>query len=471
MSSDTRSASSFERFLSAFTEVRAGEGRTAVLLALNVFLILMAYYVLKPVREALILGEGSAELKSYMSAGQVVLLAFAVPLYGRLVAMFRRIRLINAVTGFFVACLLVFFVLAQFAVPLGIAFFLWIGIFNLMIVAQFWSFANDVYTKEEGERLFVIVGFGASLGAVVGARVADRLIEPLGINALMLLGAALLVAQLLITNRVDQRERAREAVRDARTRPPSGQAAAADKPAGANVFGIVLRTRYLLLMGLMLMLLNWVNTTGEYILGSLVKETADGMVAAGQTGGLTEGEIIGDFYSKYFTAVNVLGLLLQLFVVSRVVKHIGVGWAVMILPALSLGAYGIIAIYPALMAVLGAKVAENSTDYSLNNTVRNMLFLPCTYEQKFSAKQAIDSFFVRMGDVLSALVVFVGTALALSSRGFAAVNAALVLIWLVLAWRIGREYEQLAASGEAPRTATGSRRAGLAPESSTAAPR
>jgi AAA family ATP:ADP antiporter len=194
-------------------------------------------------------------------------------------------------------------------------------------------------------------------------------------------------------------------------------------------------------------------------------------VAAGQTGGLTEGEIIGDFYSKYFTAVNVLGLLLQLFVVSRVVKHIGVGWAVMILPALSLGAYGIIAIYPALMAVLGAKVAENSTDYSLNNTVRNMLFLPCTYEQKFSAKQAIDSFFVRMGDVLSALVVFVGTALALSSRGFAAVNAALVLIWLVLAWRIGREYEQLAASGEAPRTATGSRRAGLAPESSTAAPR
>ena len=144
--------SALERFLGLFTDVRSGEGPTALLLALNVFLILMAYYVLKPVREALILGEGSAELKRYMSAGQVVLLAFVVPYYGRLVAQFPRMRLINVVTGFFIGCLLLFYALAQFNVPLAIVFFLWIGIFNLMIVAQFWSFANDVYTKEEGLR-------------------------------------------------------------------------------------------------------------------------------------------------------------------------------------------------------------------------------------------------------------------------------------------------------------------------------
>src|SRR5687768_10662633 len=98
-----------ERFLGMFTEVRPGEGPTALLLALDVFLILMAYYVLKPVREALILGEGSAELKTYMSAGQVVLLAFVVPLYGRMVSRFARMRLINVVTGFFIACLVVFY--------------------------------------------------------------------------------------------------------------------------------------------------------------------------------------------------------------------------------------------------------------------------------------------------------------------------------------------------------------------------
>ena len=194
-----------------------------------------------------------------------------------------------------------------------------------------------------------------------------------------------------------------------------------------------------------------VNTTGEYILGSIVKDTAVNLVAQGQSGGLTEGQLIGDFYSKYFTLVNVLGLVLQLFVVSRVVKYLGMSWAVMILPIISLGTYNILVFVPTLWAVLAGKVAENSTDYSLNNTVRNMLFLPCTYEQKFSAKQAIDSFFVRMGDVLSALLVFAGTSVwVLQPRGFAAINALLVVIWLGLAWRVGRYYKQLAATGQPP---------------------
>jgi AAA family ATP:ADP antiporter len=427
--------SRLERWLGAFTEVRSGEGPTALILATTVFLILMAYYVLKPVREALILGEGSAELKSYMSAFQVVLLAFVVPLYSRLVSGLPRKRLINVVTWFFVACLVAFFLAAQLGLPISILFFLWIGIFNLMIVAQFWSFANDVYTKEEGERLFVIVGFGASLGAVVGARVADRLIEPLGINPLLLLGALLLVAQLLLTNHIDRRERDRRP-------PPTRPAVPVAKPStGGNGFAIVFRSRYLLLIAIMLMLLNLVNTTGEYILGSIVEHAAKAAVEEGRAAGLSQGQLIGDFYSKYFTMVNVLGLLLQLFVVSRVVKYLGVGIAVMILPLISLTAYNVLFFFPLLPAVLGAKVVENSTDYSLNNTVRNMLFLPCTYEEKFSAKQAIDSFFVRTGDVISAAVVFAGTTwLALQPRGFAAVNALLVVGWLLLAWLVGRAY-------------------------------
>src|SRR4029077_610216 len=192
-----------------FTVVRPGEAKTALLLALNVFMILTAYYILKTVREGLILAEGSAELKSYLSAGQVVLLAFAVPYYGRLVARFPRMKLINVVTVFFILCPPAFYVLAQFGVPLGIIYFVWIGIFNLMVVAQFWSFANDVYSKEEGERLLVIVGLGASLGAVAGAAPADRLSEPFGVLQLMLIGAGVLALQLLLTNYIDRVERGR----------------------------------------------------------------------------------------------------------------------------------------------------------------------------------------------------------------------------------------------------------------------
>ena len=198
------------------------------------------------------------------------MLAFVVPFYGRLVAAFPRMKLINVVTVFFIICPPVFYLLAQLGVPLGMIFFVWIGIFNLMIVAQFWSFANDVYSKEEGERLFVIVGFGASLGAVAGAVVADRLIEPFGVLQLMLLGAGVLAAPAA----------AHQSHRPRRARPAAARrqrkASAPPEPRAANAFAMVFRTRYLLLMGLMLMMLNWINTTGEYILGSIVKDNAVG---------------------------------------------------------------------------------------------------------------------------------------------------------------------------------------------------
>jgi AAA family ATP:ADP antiporter len=144
--------------------------------------------------------------------------------------------------------------------------------------------------------------------------------------------------------------------------------------------------------------------------------------------------------------VNVAGLLLQLFVVSRVLKYFGVGVAILILPLVALGGYLIAAFYPVLTMVRWAKTAENAADYSVQNTVRQVLFLPTTREQKYKAKQAIDTFFVRAGDVLSAAVVFVGTTwLALSTQGFALFNVALVIVWLTVAFAIGRRYRQMTA--------------------------
>ena len=188
-----------ERALSVFADVRPGEGWPTLLLMLAIFLLLTAYYIIKPVREGLILGGGGAEVKSYAAAGQAVLLLGIVPIYGRLADRLPRLRLITAVTFFFVVCLGVFFVLGQAGVPLGVPFYLWVGIFNVMIIAQLWSFANDLFTTGQGKRLFAIVGFGASSGAVVGNMVVERLIAPLGIYPPMLVAAALLVLSLGLT--------------------------------------------------------------------------------------------------------------------------------------------------------------------------------------------------------------------------------------------------------------------------------
>ena len=430
----------FVRFLNLFTEVRQGEAASALLLALNIFLILTAYYVLKPVREALILAGGGAEIKSYASAGQALLLLAAVPLYGWLASRLPRRLLINGVTLFFAGCLLVFYGLAQLDIPLGVVFFLWVGIFNLMVPAQFWAFANDIYNPETGKRLFVIVAFGASCGAVAGSYLDTLLIDSMGVYQLMLVATGILAVSLLITNGVDHRERKH------RVAAAGGEAPRAEEEPlkEGNAFAMVLRNRYLLLIALLMLILNWVNTTGEYILSRTVLAAAEAAITDGSAAGRSVEEFIGGFYADFFTIVNIAGLFLQLFVVSRVLKYFGVGVAITILPLIALGGYLVAAFYPVLSMVRWVKTAENATDYSLQNTVRQVLFLPTTREQKYKAKQAIDTFFVRAGDVLSAVLVFAGTTiLALSTRQFAMINILLVFAWLVLAVLVGREYRRL----------------------------
>jgi ATP:ADP antiporter, AAA family len=435
--SESRSKNAVERFLALFTEVRPGEGYSTLILCLSIFSLLTAYYIIKPVREALILaGGGSAEIKSYASAGQALLLMVAVPLYGWLASRYPRRRLINTVSLFFAGCLGLFYLLALLQVPIGIIFYLWVGVFNLMIPAQFWAFANDSYSPSEGKRLFVIIAFGASAGAVFGSFITGRLIQPLGVYQLLIVSGGLLLLSLVLLNRVDTRER-----KDVSSEKLKAIEAPLEE---GNAFKIVFQHKYLLLIALLMLVLNWVNTTGEYILSRTIKTAAMAAIAAGSMGGMSEGQFIGKFYADFFSVVNVVALLFQLFLVSRVLKYMGVRIAILILPVIALGGYFIIAFFPILSIVRWAKTAENATDYSLQNTVRQVLFLPTTRAQKYKAKQAIDTVFVRAGDVLSALLVYAGTTwLALQTKHFALFNMGLVVFWILLAVYIGKENQRM----------------------------
>ena len=472
-----------DRFLRLFTDVRAGESGTVLLLMLNIFLILTAYSVMKVLREPLILAGGGAEVKAYSAAGQAVVLLAAVPLYAALAGRFPRRRLINIVTAIFVMFIVAFYLLAQLKVPIGVVFYIWLGVFSVMVVAQFWSFANDVYTNEEGKRLFPIVVLGASFGGVVGAWLPGRLAVPLGVYQLFLVAAGLLVLAVVIMNIVDVRERRRteanlpdvnttgtmpaataqlrgetgefripkedytresgtfRVVKPGAEKEEEKQEEAEEPLSKAGAFQLVFRSRYLLLIALLMLVLNWVNTTGGYILDRTVTDA----VAGGETGGLSEEEFLTTFYSNFNFVVNVAGLLIQLFVVSRIIKYLGVAVAIIILPVIAFVGYATIAFYPILVAVRWAKTAENATDYSLQNTARNVLFLPTTREEKYKAKQAIDSFFHRAGDVMQAVLVFVGAQIfVFQTEHFAMVNLVLIAVWLSLAVFIGRRYGRLA---------------------------
>src|SRR4030095_6680510 len=161
--------------LSLITDLHAGEAVTAFLLTANVFVLLASYYVLKTVREALILSEAGAEVKSYSAAVQALLLLAVVPAYGYFASKATRSRLITWVTLFFVSNLVLFYFLGAAGLHVGIAFFFCVGIFNVVVTAQFWAYANDLYDEESGKRIFPIIGIGSSLGAWAGARLAARL--------------------------------------------------------------------------------------------------------------------------------------------------------------------------------------------------------------------------------------------------------------------------------------------------------
>jgi AAA family ATP:ADP antiporter len=440
-----------DRALGVFSEVRPGESTTVLLLFANIFTILVGYYVIKTVREPLVLDTGGlriplfggAEVKSFASAGMAFLLMGFIPLYSWFASRVDRVRLIVGFNLFFIACIEAFFLAGRAQVPYtGIAFFIWVGIFNNAIIAQFWSFANDVYSRADGERLFPIVVLGMTAGTPVGSKLAavlfGRGVDP---YSMMQLGVVSLVLSLLCYWLVDRREgrRPRPAV------PP-----APAKVAGENGFSLIFRSRYLLLIALTLVLANWVNTTGEYVLDRLILGEAGRL---GLTGKALDA-FIGEFRGNFYFWVNISTTLIQAFLVSRIVRRLGIAGVVFALPFVALGAYGLIAFGAGFVVTQWVKTAENATDYSVMNTAKAMLWLPTSRAEKYKAKQATDTFFVRLGDVMSAVLVFAGTAwLTLGTAGFAAANVVLVVAWLGLALLLVRRNRRLVAETESARAA------------------
>ena len=426
-----------DRSLSLFSDVRAGEGVTVVLMMTNIFMLLFCYSVIKTVREPLILLGGGAEVRSYAAAGQALLLMAFVPFYSWFASRVDRMKLIVGITLFFVINIELFASAVAAGTPyVGVLFFIWVGIFSVSLIAQFWSYANDIYTKEAGDRLFPIITIGMTAGAPLGPLLAGQLFGG-GVAPQLILqvSAVLLLASLLPYVLINARETRRAASRGAPLAAGGG-------------FGLVLRSNYLRLIALLIVLLNVVNTTGEYLVSKLVTAQADAMKVVDPA--FNAGAYIGAFYGSYQFWTNVTAFVLQAFVTSRLVKHRGLQGALLALPLIALGGYTIIAAGVGLAVVRWVKTAENATDYSIMNTARQLLWLPTRREEKYKAKQAIDTFFVRSGDMLAAGVVFVGThLLSLGVAGFARANIAVVLIALGVAVLLLREYRRITAPAAA----------------------
>ena len=465
-----------DRALGVVAPVGRGEGVTTLLMMMNVFVLLSCYYVLKVVREPLILlGGGGAELKAYASAGQTLLLLAVVPAFGALASRVNRLRLLTIVQVCFIGCLVVFYVLAEARAPIGLAFYLWLGIFNVVIVSNFWSFATDLYRQDQGKRLFAIIGLGGSVGAILGALVPQHLHRLIGSYQLLLVAAGGLAVSNALYRIVSRRElRARAA--ESPVAAPAPEAVQSVGREGG--FRLVIGDRYLRLMAVMLLVATVINTTGEYVVGKMATEQsrayavdqvasaplevrADPAATAAATQHARDA-YIRSFYSDYYAVVNLLSALLQALVVSRLLGKLGIRRALFLMPVMVLGGWLAFFGFASVATIRITKASENSLDYSLHNTLRQALYLPTSRASKYKAKAAIDTFFFRMGDVIAGLgVVFVLVdVLGLGVRAFAALNIVLSVLWLWLARRTGRLHDERTAE-RAHRAAQGLRETAL----------
>jgi AAA family ATP:ADP antiporter len=216
-------------------------------------------------------------------------------------------------------------------------------------------------------------------------------------------------------------------------------------PLDGPVLGVLLHDKYLLWIALATFLLNCVNSSGEYLLDRTLLQVlaTDGVTGQAATLAVTR------FKADYFWWVNVIGVLLQLFAVSRLLKLLTVRRALFVLPAVAFLSYGVMFAAPVLALIRLGKIAENSLDYSLQNTARQALFLVGTRAEKYLGKTTIDTLVVRLGDVFAAILIFFSARMGLHFRAFALVILALISCWSVALVMLGREHKKRSRTADA----------------------
>ncbi|MDJ0657445.1 MAG: putative Ig domain-containing protein [Xanthomonadales bacterium] len=427
--------SRYERLLSVVTMVRPGEGTSVARLSLLVFMLMTASYLLKPVRDTLILSQQSAEIRSYLVALTAGLLILIIPVYG---ALYRRYLereskclVLRGVAAFFTVTLAGFIAASLAGLQIAVAFFVWYGVFAVMMLAQFWAFAADLFNVKSGQRLFVAFAVAASLGAWFGAQLAEGLFSTVGATGLMTLAAVLIGLSPAVAAIVEPK------VPEASRSVPYEEEQLA-QPTLLGGFSVLATNRYLIAIAVFMVLLNWVNSTGEFILASYVKRAAAAVPVADQEA------FMAAFYGDYLAWVTLIGLAVQLFLVSRIFSVVGVRGALLILPSVMLLGYGLMWFVPVLSVIRLAAIFENSVNYSIQNTTTQALYLPLNRQAKYEGKTIIDTFFWRTGDLIQGGVVFLGTqVMGVGPEQFILFNLALSLVFLMVAVGIGRKHRRV----------------------------
>ncbi|WP_275097858.1 NTP/NDP exchange transporter [Sedimenticola hydrogenitrophicus] len=402
------------------------------------FALLCAYYIVRPMRDEMgILG--GVENLQWLFTGTLIAMSAAVPLFGWVSSRFPRRRFLPYVYGFFILVMLLFYLLMdeQRASPaVARAFFIWASVFNLFVVSVFWSFMADIYNNRQARRLFGFIAAGGTVGALAGPALTTLLVQPLGARNLLLVSALLLSWAIICIARLSAWSEAHPA--DDRTADDGTATAAADDPLlGGSIWaGITLVVRSPYLLGIcLLMLLFTTLATFLYLMQAQIVRDAFGDSAQRTA-----------VFAAIDLAVNGLTLMLQLFLTSRLIKWFGLAVVLSLVPLLLAAGFALLGLAPVLLVLLLVQIIRRAGNYAIMRPAREMLYVVLTREEKYKAKNLIDTVVYRSGDALSAWVYAGMRSLGMSLTGVALVAVPLALLWAWIAFGLGRQQVKLAAA-------------------------
>ncbi len=402
------------------------------------FTLLCGYYIIRPMRDAMGIAGGVDKLQWLFTGTFLVMLA-AVPLFGWVASRFPRRQFVPYVYYFFIANLVLFFLLFRLDLTdawVARAFFIWASVYNLFVVSVFWSFLADLFTNAQARRLFGFVAAGGTAGALTGPALTAVLAVPLGATNLLLVSAGFLAVSAVCVHRL---------VDWYRLQPRKGNrvnTSTAERAMGGTILAgirLVLGSPYLLGICLLMLLFTTLSTILYFHQAQIVRDTFAN--AAERTAA----------FAAIDLTVNILTLTIQMFLTARLVKALGLGWTLALVPILLAAGFAALALAPVFAVLAVVQVIRRAGDYALTRPAREMLYVVLGREEKYKAKNFIDTVVYRGGDAVSAWAYAGLRSLGLGLSAIAWIAVPLTLLWGWVSWRLGEQQGKIARQQNAPR--------------------
>jgi len=375
---------------------------------------------------------GGVENLHWLFTGTFVVMLAAVPLFGWISSNFPRRQFVPYVYYFFIANLLLFYFLLQLDIDqvyIARAFFIWASVFNLFVVSVFWSFMADIYSDEQARRLFPVIATGGTSGAIIGPLLTASLATALGTTNLLLLSAGFLAMATLCISKLGHWQKELTLPTKKANLPEK------DEAMGGGIFDgirLVLGSPYLMAICLFMVFL---TTLATFIYFQQAEIIRDSFTSRAERTAV---------FAQIDLLVNALTLVLQLFITGRLLKRLGVAWTLALIPLLLMFGFVVLGLYPTLTVIIIVQVVRRAGNYAIMRPAREVLYVVLNRDEKYKAKNFIDTVIYRGGDAVSAWAYAGLAALGLGLAAISFIAVPLAGFWAIVALYLGRQHQRIA---------------------------